>query len=271
MHFEGDDVDCVSPYEGRQLIGIYQVERNQLRFKVDAYQQRTDYYLRVNSNNPLTPNGIAEVPINADRVLTFVGKYYPAIIRASNQGYHGSHIGGVLTQYGIMSHSLNIAASLLSRITTFIFKMTGLKTYVEEGKEDIIYKRLQLHKKGIGSIGGLVLDANSEDASWLNTSVQGVPEIINLQMKMFTSETELTHDILWNEGSHNTTSELESENFVETVNDFIETHWQENFNLLCRALGYMSKIKLKYEKVRQNNENNQNSNSNNQSNNKGND
>jgi len=250
LFFEGDELDSLSPSEGKTLIGLYTVEKEQLRFKVNNYQQRYEYYLKLEN--------ATEIPINEDRILTFVGKYYPAKIRASNKGYHGSSIGGVMTQYGVMSHCFNIAASLLARITTFVFKMVGLKGYVEDGKEDIIYKRLQLHKKGIGSIGGLVLDANSEDASWLNISVAGVPEILEKHMRLFTAETELTHDILWNEGSNNTASQLESENFVERVNDFLSTYWQQNFNKLCRVLGYQDEIQLKYEKVREQSTNKEN-------------
>lgn len=168
--------------------------------------------------------------------MLFVGKYFPSKVRASTKGYHGSTIGGVMSSYGVVSHALNISLSLLARVVTFVFKMAGLQELVRNGEEDNLFRRLQIHKKGIGSIGGLVVDADSEDVQWLNLNIAGITEVMRFQREHFTAETELTHDILWNEGSQQTSSDLEAINWQNKINEFIRIHWQANFNTIAQIV-----------------------------------
>ena len=219
------------------------IECDQLTFKANTLQERTSYKLK-------TEEG--DVNIHPTRILVFFGKYFTPKVRASTGGYHGSILNGILPTYGVYSHSLNIASSLLARLVTFVFKMNNLKEMVAEGRESEIVARLKLHQKGIGSVGGLIIDADSEAIEWLTFSISGISELIHTFKDSFTSETELSHDILWNEGSHNTTSELELENTNEKINEFIETCWEENFNQLAEIItGTPTNVKLEYQKGKQ--------------------
>lgn len=235
-----DGKDIAEPVElgtSQNIIDIYLVERDQLTFKTDNYQNREIYKLHLDSKGT--------VEIHPSRVLCFYGRYHPPKIRASCRGLHGSIIDGLLESYGNYKFSLNIAASLLSRLVTFVFKMKGLRNLVNEGHEDKVVSRLQLHRKGIGSVGGMVIDADSEEIEWLTFSLSGVSEIINTQKDNFTAETELSHDILWNEGSHSTSSDVELTNTAEKINEFIECYWEENLNIVARYISGDEKASVK--------------------------
>lgn len=238
------------------LVDLYAVERDQLTFDVDEFQNRPMYYLRLKDQKKL--------PIHPSRVLLFVGKFLPRKVRASNKSYHGSIIGGLMSSYGVVSHATNISLSLMARMATFVFKMAGLQSYIEDNQngEDMILRRLNLHRKGIGSVGGLVIDADSEEVEWLNLNVSGVSELVKMQREQLTADSELTHALLWNVGSHETASDTEQRNFADKINEFLELHWQENFNivhrLVCNRVGVAYKeTKLDYIYELQTEENNQ--------------
>jgi hypothetical protein len=153
--------------------------------------------------------------------------------------------------------------------------MAGLGKAVAEGKEELITARLNLHKKAIGSVGGLVIDAESEDIEWLNLQLTHTTEVTKIFKDEFTAQTELTHDQLWNEGTQLTASELEARNWENKINMFLSIYWEENFNRLyeiaCQITGdAYEPVRLLYKSegiIDENTTNNQNNQANNSSNN----
>ncbi len=220
-------------------------DTSQVKFKVDNFQNRTVYKLQTRD--------IQEVDIDPSRVLLFVGKYVPPKIRSAYNGYHISVVDGVLPSYGLLKHSINLSLHALSRMSTFIVKLLGLQKLIGEDKlaesitertpklkmntrEYDIRQRLRLLKQGLGTMGGILLDAENESAEWLNLNVTGVPDLIRLYEKQFTAETDISHDLLWNEGSNQTASDLENTNWEAKVNEFLAKHWEKKINYLYKIL-----------------------------------
>lgn len=229
--------------ESEQILELMQLEIDQITFDSLSNQTR-QYKLRINPTNSSTYQQYIETPIHESRVLPFVGKYLPTKIKAAYRGYNGSVVGGIMTSYGTYRHSLNISVSLLSRMATFIFKMAGLQDYLATRDAQGLSARLKILKQFIGSTGGYLVDAESEDVSWLTFPLQGIDSIVEQHKKQFTAETDLTHDQLWNEGSNDTASALEEVNINKRVESFLAMYWQDNFNKILNHLS-QSQIRVK--------------------------
>ncbi|MEM7578240.1 MAG: phage portal protein [Cyanobacteria bacterium P01_A01_bin.80] len=255
-----DGLDSSNPVNGEvaSLNNFYFVDNSQIDFDVDNFQNRTMYYLKTEDKE--------KIPIHPDRMLLFVGKYANPKIRQANNDMHMSIIDGVLSNFGLLENSVNISSSLLARFATFVVKIKGLRGRASVLDNDIanqntsnnfavvspqtIINRLRVLKKGIGGAGGIAVDSDTEDVDWLTANLSGVTDIIRYHERYFTAQTEYTHDILWNEGSNNTASELESENWEEKINDFLRIHWLENLEKILNLTEFQGiAFKLKYKKT----------------------
>jgi hypothetical protein len=242
--------------ESETILELLPLEIGQLNFLLDNNGFKRNYRLMVFDNqsvsgefgNPATNqsdyslylgnNNTAQIDIHESRILMFCGSHYPLKIRNANYGFNGNIIGGILSSHSSYRHALNISISLLSRMSTFVVKLKKLQEYITSKNAAGLKERLEALKSFIGSIGGFVIDADSEDLTWVQMNLSGIPEIINLHKKQYTADTELTHDQLWNEGTHDTASETEENNFYKRVNSFLSKHWQHNFNIVVKLLDY---------------------------------
>jgi hypothetical protein len=174
--------------------------------------------------------------IHPSRVLVFSGKYLTPKMQILNDGYHSSMVEGILEGYINLAQSLNVSTSLISRVATFVFQMNGLRDILKSGDEEAIVQRLRHHKIGIGSTGGLCVDGENEKVEWLGLSLAGIPEIITKLEDNFTATTDISHDMLWNEGSNSTSSDLENINTQRKVRTFVDEHWNHNFNTIAKLI-----------------------------------
>lgn len=188
---------------------------------------------RVNYKLPGT-----EIEIHPERILVFCGKRLTAKAQAFNGGHHSSQIEATIEAYDAYVSSLNEGNHLLKRLVTFVLKMGGLKDFIDANENGIatIQSRLNQHKKSIGGFGALCIDKESEEIEWISYSLAGVPEIINKTQDFFIANTELTHDMVMNEGSHDTASLLEDKNTQRKIKSFIQEHWVENLNTICQII-----------------------------------
>jgi len=195
--------------------------------------QIVNYKIGINTDDATSK--YSNVLIHPSRVLVFSGKYLTPKMQILNDGYHASMIEGIVEGYINLAQSLNVSTSLVARVATFVFKMNGLRDILKSGDEEAIAQRFRHHKKGIGSTGGIIVD-ETEDASWLGINLSGIPEIITKLENFFTANTDLSHDMLWNEGSNSTSSDLENINTQRKVRTFVDEHWNQNFNVLAKLV-----------------------------------
>lgn len=170
--------------------------------------------------------------IDASRVLLFHGKKLTPKQQQLNNGYHASMIDGLIPSYSTIEVAHNHITNMVSRALTFLFKMKGLNKFQDAGigHIDAIRSRLALAKQTIGTLGGILLDLDSEEIEPMQISLAGLSDTLNSANKFFTAQTPLSHDQLWNEGSHSTSSDLEDKNTISAVKAFIKTHWVQNWN-----------------------------------------
>jgi hypothetical protein len=197
------------------------------------YTKIINYKIGINADD--VTSKYSNALIHPSRVLVFSGKYLTPKMQILNDGYHASMIEGIVEGYINLAQSLNVSTSLVARVATFVFKMNGLREILKSGDEDAITKRLRHHKVGIGSTGGICID-ETEEAQWLGINLSGIPEIITKLENFFTANTDLSHDMLWNEGSNSTSSDLENINTQRKVRTFVDEHWNQNFNVLAKLI-----------------------------------
>jgi hypothetical protein len=218
--------------QGEEILELLPLEIGQISFMEELGVR--DYRLALSARKveglAITPS--ISTPIHSSRILCFCGENLPYSLRAGNGGYHGNAIGSLLSSYGGYQHSLNLSKSLLARAATFIIKIAGFQDFVDTANSGGLANRLSMLKRFIGSTGGFIIDADSEEVSWLQLNLSGVSEIVNLHSKQFTADSGLTHAEFWNEGTHTTTSAYEEVNLNKRAEQFLNNFWLDNFRHL---------------------------------------
>lgn len=196
--------------------------------------RRIDYYT-LRTNNAQDLEG---VNVHPSRVVRFAGKELTPLLQELNGNLGFSHIESFVESLSGLSNSVNVSANIISRFITFVFEMKGLKEMlIDTSSEDALRQRMQIHSQSVGSTGGFVIDGDTEKLSFLNANLQGIPETISKQERLFTAASELPHDILWNEGSNSTSSDVEVLNLHRLVNRFLNRQWLKPLNYIVSFLG----------------------------------
>lgn len=193
-------------------------------------------YYKIGYSSDETTKKYSFKQIHPSRVLVFAGKNLTPKMRMLNDGYHTSMVEGIVEGYLNLAQSLNVSTSLISRVATFVFKMGGLREVLLNKDEEAITKRLRQHKVGIGSTGGICIDRDNEEVEWLGMNLAGIPELITKLEDNFTANTDISHDMLWNEGSNSTSSDLENINTQRKIRAFVSEHWANNFNIFAKLI-----------------------------------
>jgi hypothetical protein len=196
--------------------------------------RKVDYYtLRTNNIQDLEG-----VNVHPSRVVRFTGKELTPLLQELNGNTGFSYIESFVEPLSGLSNSINVSANIISRFITFVFEMKGLKEMlIDTSSEDALRQRMQIHGQSVGSTGGFVIDGDTEKLSFLNANLQGIPETISKQERLFTATSELPHDILWNEGSNSTSSDVEVINLHRLVNRFLNRQWLKPLNYIVSFLG----------------------------------
>jgi hypothetical protein len=237
-----DPSEPVDMYKVKGLSNIFFLESGRITPTFSNNRlQRTGY--RIISSATLETDGtlgkvnIADFTvIHPDRVLLFCGKKLSPKLQQLNSGYHASIVESISDSYLSLVGSINSANNFLSKLVTFVFKMKGLKNLLLQGAEKAIQDRLRTHKYGVGSVGGIVIDSDNEDVSWLTVPLAGVPDTLGKIEKFFQANAPIPHVDLWNEGSHDTTSSLELVNTQRAVKSFISRYWLDNLQKLTNVV-----------------------------------
>jgi hypothetical protein len=222
---------------GEEILELLPLEIGQISFteELGVRDYRLTLLARKVEGLAITPN--ISTSVHSSRILCFCGENLPYSLRVGNGGYHGNAIGSLLSSYGGYQHSLNLSKSLLARAATFIIKIAGFQDFVNDANSSGLANRLSMLKRFIGSTGGFIIDADSEDVNWLQLNLGGVSEIVNLHSRQFTADSGLTHAEFWNEGTHTTTSAYEEVSLNKRAEQLLNNFWLDNFRHLYMYVG----------------------------------
>lgn len=145
----------------------------------------------------LKPGYASYVPdIHPDRVLRFYGVKMTGEMLYRNGFKNRSIIEALIDSFSDMTLTSKAASNYLQSASGFWYKMDGLADMVLQGKQKDIEKRLELFKAGLSSLGLMVLDANREDAGFINRSFSGVDALVNLVIDNFVACTRIARSRL---------------------------------------------------------------------------
>lgn len=206
------------------------------------YGDLTPRYLnaskRVVGSYDLVTADKSRLNIHPSRLLIFEGKVTTPKLKELNNGLSVSAIEGMIESYRLLVTGHWSIHHALSKLITFVFKLNGLKDLLLlPGSQESLINRVRDASRALGShTSGFILDGESEDVDFLTPNLAGAAELVHKQRQLFTANCDLPHDILWNEGSHDTASELEHINTNKIVKAFIRDYWQENINKIIRII-----------------------------------
>jgi hypothetical protein len=236
---DGEEIDQPVNWERcNGLVSLSFFEFGELEPKFDK-KNLTFYQMKIENSTLKTTagNSYTTIKIHPSRILLFEGKKSTRKMRELNNNYALSTFNAVADSFTIFAGSINIIGNILSKMITLVFKFNKLREFLKiPGNDAVISNRVKLHAKGAGSIGGFMVDAETEDITWLTANVTGASEIVSKIERFMTANTDLPHDLLWNEGSAVTASDLEHTNTQRTIKSFIRNYWQDNLEYLIRAI-----------------------------------
>ena len=128
------------------------------------------------------PSGVNtnDILVHESRVLRFDGVLTPSEVSVQNEGFGDSvyvRTGQVIRDYVGAYSGVGFN---LRNFGQFIYRLNGLsKALTQEGGTKQIQKRLEAVDMGRSMIRAILLDAEKEDAQYLNLSWGGLPEVLN--------------------------------------------------------------------------------------------
>lgn len=149
------------------------------------YQTGTnlDYYQLATDSTRAIPNRegdkkITNIIIHKDRILRIPGVRLPSEMLSSN-GYHNdSIIQAMFTEFTNYIGSCAMGASMLKSHSIFKYKLQDLVQLTVQQDKQALIDRFESILMGLDSLGGLIMDADREDAEFVHRNYSGVDTLL---------------------------------------------------------------------------------------------
>jgi phage-related protein (TIGR01555 family) len=188
------------------------------------------YQMQINRDEDLRRIGIKDqllhVPIHRSRLLRFEGDSVPYSYKSHFRWWGVSVLQSVWSVFKRYETGQASAANILNDFSLYVQKVKGLKGMVERGNGDLITNRLALNAMMRSVIGGIALDADGEEASFLTRSAAGVASIIEKLKDEVQGASRIPHTKLWGSSPSGlgATGHSEKADFAQEVHMIQEDH-----------------------------------------------
>ena len=135
--------------------------------------------------------------IHKSRVLVFPGKKLFGKMFLRNNGRHDNIISGMYNEFQAWHTSISSASTMMNSHSLFSYKMKGLKSLTQQKDKEGLQQRFQTLMQGMSSLKGLILDAEGEDAQFINRNYSGVSAIISELKENLASASGLPYTLVW--------------------------------------------------------------------------
>jgi phage-related protein (TIGR01555 family) len=176
--------------------------------------------------------------IHKSRVIKFPGKPLFGEMLVDNDGHSDSIVVGLFNEFVSWYTSLNSGSNMLASHSLFTYRMKGLRQLTKTQDREGLYNRFSTLMQGMSSLKGLVLDADGEDAEFINRNYGGVQEIISELKENLASASGLPYTLLWGTPTGGAFSESGASDRYEHARNITQ---QQN-RILRPALNYFTKI-----------------------------
>lgn len=238
------DIDFLDVSEPLDITNVSRIESLELFEYGDLIpkfsrnkRQILHYELRISDES-----GSQVHKVHPSRILLFTGKNTTPKIREMNRGVGLSKQESIFEAFQMYHSSLSYTGNFLSRLITFIYSVKGLRQFlVKKENKDLLVNRLNTERIG-GTLGGVVIDGDTEKVEHLTLSLAGVPDVISKFERFLSTNVDLPHHLLWNEGSAITASDLQHTDTQRRVKSFLRESWEENLNTLGQYIALSLEI-----------------------------
>lgn len=160
--------------------------------KPELYQLNLSYPIEADTE-------IRYITVHKSRILHLYGVQLTGQSFIENGYKNDSIIQAALNEFSRMQQGLGASSAMLADYSLFKYKLHGLRKIGQKtnlgdrGTLDIemLMQRFIAMQMGMSVTNGLAVDAETEDAEFINRSFQGVDSILNILIDAFVSATDL--------------------------------------------------------------------------------
>lgn len=174
--------------------------RHRLQLRPDVawgvYQNPTYYQLNISYGNEALPDQ-QSAKIHSSRVLRFPGKKLYGDNLWRNSGYNDSVIQVCYNEFTNWLTGQRAGAGMLQSHSMFKYKLKGMAEDVRSGRADRIINRFRMILMGMDALGGLAMDADNEEAEFIQRNYAGVKDLLEALRDGLTAASDMPHYKIW--------------------------------------------------------------------------
>lgn len=198
---------------------------------------RKPEYYRVSTFNRQLPEG-DRIPVatwqrvHRSRLLCFAGDRLPASALQYTDGKHDSVLQAMYGAFSAATQGLQASSAMLQDYSVFRYKLKGLGKLIQSGDIKAIMTRFMAIQMGMSIAKGLAMDADTEDADFVNRSYGGVKDILEILIEQMVAASDLPrHKLLGNSAQNGLGQESSGQQqryeWAQLVQDWQQDNWYE--------------------------------------------
>lgn len=167
-----------------------------------------------------------QMRIHKSRVLKFAGRKLYGWMLHENHGEDLSVLQSILVAFGSYMQGVMASSGMIQDYSVFTYKLKGLAELILKGQSDAIIRRFLAIQMGMSYNKGLAMDAETEEAGFVQRNYGGVGDIVDRLKALLTAESGIPHTKLWGEGSQgNTSGQSEKYDYADALESFQRHNW----------------------------------------------
>jgi len=127
--------------------------------------------------------------VHNSRVIKFDGAHLTGEEVYLNSFRNPSRLQAIYNKFCSMEITSSAVGNYIQTASTFIYKMQGLAALAVQKKESELRARFELIAKSISSVGGLVIDADREEAEFIGRNFGGLDALLKIPEDQFIAST----------------------------------------------------------------------------------
>lgn len=169
---------------------------------------------------------ISQTRIHKSRVKPFAGRKLYGCMLQQNNGEDLSVLQSIILAYTSYIQGVMASSGMIQDYSVFTYKLKGLADLILKGQSDQIIRRFLAIQMGMSYNKGLAMDADTEEAGFVQRQYSGVGDIVDRLKSLLTAESGIPHTKLWGEGSQgNTSGQSEKYDYADALESFQRHNW----------------------------------------------
>lgn len=200
------------------------------------------YYLCQDSVNGIKDKDgkpIGSIRIHKSRVLRIAGIWLPDEIRNHNNYHNDSVVQAMFSEFTAYIESVAMGASMLASHSIFKYKLKDLAVLINNKQQQVLIDRFESMLMGMSAMNGLIVDADREDAEFVQRNYSGVDTLlIHLQEQMIAVCDMTRYRLLGlsNVGAFSESGLSDRYEWASRVNRYQHNYWGKELEKLVRYI-----------------------------------